>query len=242
MSEQRLTLLRHSGGVRLAHLALAVAIAWFILSGLGIHETLSARAIHALGGHVWLVTSHRWLGYGLASALLLLLIFMQRRVRAFLSAICSFQRADMAWLPALLSSIVRPQPDSLPWHGGRFDPIQRLVFLILISSLVLLVVTGVAINFIPASRARMAFVWTLRTHLATAWVLITAVGVHIFAGIGLLPTHRGVTRAMFGDGHVRIELSRRLWPGWTTRQLDASTRNPLQTKLAAAEKSVTEKY
>ncbi|MEO7066753.1 MAG: cytochrome b/b6 domain-containing protein [Rhodanobacter sp.] len=237
MNEQPSTLLRHAGGVRLAHLALAAAIGWFILSGLGIHESLSARVIHVLGGHVVLVASHRWLGYALGAALLLALIFLRHRVHAFLSAIWRFQRSDVAWLPRLLRSLLRPRTETLSWHDGRFDPIQRLVFLILVCSLTLLVVTGVAINFIHASSARVLFVWTLRTHLATAWVFMAAVSVHIFAGIGVLPTHRGVTRAMFGDGRIKIDLSHRLWPGWTQRQLAATELDPNTARLATTVKA-----
>ena len=213
-----LTVLRHSGGVRLAHLLGAVSVIWLILSGLGIHEILPARLVHLLGGHVVLVGSHRWLGYTLGSALLLALIFLWRRVRAFLGAILSFSRADAAWLPGLVRALLRPRGSTLPWHDGRFDPAQRLVFAVLIGSLAALVVTGVAINFIPLS-LRLVFAWTLRLHLAAAWVLIAAVSVHVFAGLGVLPTHRGVTRAMFGDGRIKRELSVRLWPGWTARKL-----------------------
>ncbi|HUH30621.1 MAG TPA: hypothetical protein VLZ55_04535, partial [Rhodanobacter sp.] len=75
------TLLRHSAGVRLAHLLSATVIVWLILSGLGVHESLSAGTIHALGGHVLLVISHRWLGYALGAALLLALVSLQRRLR-----------------------------------------------------------------------------------------------------------------------------------------------------------------
>ena len=235
MSEQQPTVLRHSGGVRLAHLLLVIVTGWLILSGLGIHESLSARLIHILGGHVLLVGSHRWLGYALGAALLLGLILLHRRVCKFLGAILSFDRSDVAWLPGLLRSLLRRRADALPWHEGRFDPAQRLVFLILISALVLLVVTGVAINFIPARSARMVFAWTLRTHLASAWVLIGAVSLHVFAGLGVLRTHRGVTRAMFGDGRVKVELGRRLWPGWTDQQLAATARERLDPTLAATD-------
>ena len=223
MNAPRPTILRHSRGVRWAHLLLVIVVGWLVLSGLGIHERLSTQMIHALGGHVLLVNSHRWFGYALGAVLLLALVFLQRRLRAFLGAILSFRRSDAAWLPGLLRSLLHRRGDSLPWHDGRFDPAQRLVFIVLLGALALLVATGVAINFIP-SGARMVFAWTLRTHLATAWVFIAAASVHVFAGLGVLPTHRGVTRAMFGDGQIKTELGLRLWPGWTARQLKTKDR------------------
>lgn len=223
MDQQSPTVLRHSAGVRLAHLLLVVTIGWLIISGLGVHEILPAPLIHRLGGHVLLVGSHRWLGYALAAALLLALIFLWRRLREFFRAILSFRRSDAAWLPGLLRSLVSPRSNPLPWHDGRFDPAQRLVFVVLIGSLALLVVTGIAINFIPLS-VRMVFAWTLRTHLAAAWVFIAALSAHVFAGLGLLPTHRGVTRAMFGDGRIKSDLGLRLWPDWTARKLAGKSR------------------
>ena len=241
MDGQRPTLLRHSGGVRLAHLVFAAVIGWLILSGLGLHESLSPRVIHVLGGHVLLADSHRWLGYALGAALLLALVLLWQRLCGFLGAILSFQRSDMAWLPGLVRSFVRPRADALPWHAGRFDPAQKVVFVILISSLVLLIATGVAINFIPVRSARMVFAWTLRTHLGSAWVFIAAASVHVFAGLGVLPTHRGVTRAMFGDGQVKLELSRRLWPGWTDRQLAETASAPLDPTLTTTDKAPIKK-
>ena len=223
MSDQPTTVQRHRGGVRLAHLLLAATVGWLILSGLGIHEMLPARMIHVFGGHVLLAGSHRWLGYALGAALLLTLIFRWQRAREFFGAILSFSRSDAAWLPELLRSLLHRRRNALPWHEGRFDPVQRFAFVVLVGSLALLVVTGVAINFIPLS-VRMVFAWTLRAHLAAAWVFIATVSVHVFAGLGVLPTHRGVTRAMFGDGQIKTELGLRLWPGWTARKLAGKSR------------------
>ena len=214
------TILRHAGGVRLAHLTWAIAGGWLVASGLGIHETLPAWASHLLGGHLVLVTWHGYIGDMLALALLLATFFVRNGLSRFLGAIMQFHRADAAWPLALLRALLHPgQQPVLPRHGSRFDPAQRLVFLIVVGSFALLVMTGLAFNFIPTN-IRLLFAWTVRIHLATAWVLIAAVGVHIIAGTGLLPTHRGVARAMFGDGRVRIGLARRLWPGWTARRLE----------------------
>jgi formate dehydrogenase subunit gamma len=217
------TVLRHAGDVRLAHLTWAIAGGWLSASGLGIHERLPAWAIHLLGGHVVLVTWHGRVGDMLGLALLLAAFFVRKMLSRFLGAIMQFHRADAAWPLALLRSLRHPrQQPVLPWHDGRFDPAQRLIFLILIGSFTLLVMTGLAFNFIPTN-IRLLFAWTVRIHLAAAWVLIAAVGVHIIAGTGLLPTHRGVARAMFGDGRVRIDLARRLWPGWTARRPESKS-------------------
>ena len=213
------TVLRHAGVVRLAHLAWAIASGWLIASGLGIHERLPAWAIHLLGGHVVLVTWHGYVGNVLGLMLLLAPFFLHRKLGRLLGAIVQFHRADAAWPLALLRSLLHPrQKHFLPWHSGRFDPAQRVVFLVLVSSFALLVITGLAFNVIP-THIRLLFAWTVRIHLAAAWVCIGAVGVHVVAGTGLLPTHRGVARAMFGDGRVQTELARRLWPGWTARRL-----------------------
>lgn len=213
------TILRHAGGMRLAHLAWAIVSGWLVVSGLGLHEVLPAWASHLLGGHVVLVTWHGRIGNLLALALLPAAFLVRNRLRRFLGAIMRFQRTDAAWPLALLRSLRHPRRQPvLPWHAGRFDPAQRLVFLILVGAFAVLVTTGFAFAFIPTN-IRLLFAWTVRIHLAAAWVFIAAAGVHIVAGTGLLPTHRGVTRAMFGDGRVRLSLARRLWPGWTARRL-----------------------
>jgi len=178
------TILRHAGGVRLAHLTWAITSGWLVVSGLGIHEALPAWASHLLGGHVMLVTWHGRVGDMLGLALLLAAFFVRNRLSRFLGAIMQFHRADAAWPLALLPSLPHPrQQPVLPWHDGRFDPAQRLVFLIVVGSFALLVMTGLVFNFIPTN-IRLLFAWTVRIHLAAAWVFIAAASVHIIAGKG----------------------------------------------------------
>lgn len=220
MAAREPTVLRHAGGVRLAHLIFALLIGVLIVSGLGVQESLPAQVVSILGGHVVLATLHHLLGHVLEFLMLLALYFMLARVRGLLSAVMRFHRFEVAWPLAFLRFLLHPHKNSPPWHNGRFDPIQRIVFLILGGSLVVVVVTGLAFDFIP-SNFPMLFAWNLRIHIAAAVVLISAVCVHVTVGSGLLSPHRGVARAMFGDGRVRMTVGRRLWPGWTARQVEA---------------------
>lgn len=221
------TVLRHGKGVRLAHLGFSVLIGVMVVSGLGVGEYLPAQMATALGGHVLLVTLHHLLGHALELLLLIAVYFGWERLREWFSAVVRFERFELGWPLAFLRFMLHPRRSRPPWHNGRFDPVQRVTFLVLGSSLLVVVVTGLAFNFVP-SNARLLFAWTLRIHIVAAVALIISVCMHVFAGSGVLPSHRGVARAMFGDGRVRIAVGTRLWPGWTARQPPSTaSREPL---------------
>ncbi|MCZ2104613.1 MAG: hypothetical protein LC137_09550 [Burkholderiales bacterium] len=80
--------------------------------------------------------------------------------------------------------------------------------------------------FAPA-HWRWVFVVAVRAHALAGGVLMLALLVHAIAGLGVLPTHRGVARSMFGDGTVPLATARRLWPGWTTSRV---ARHPPDTE------------
>lgn len=103
-------------------------------------------------------------------------------------------------------------------------PAQRLILAATLLSTTLLTVTG-GVLYLAPDGPRPLLAWMIRLHVAGAVALCAALAVHITVGSGLLPSHRGIARVMFGDGRVPVTLARRLWPGWTTRQL-AGTENP----------------
>ena len=80
-----------------------------------------------------------------------------------------------------------------------------------------LVASGTALYLIPP-QASSALGLAVRSHTAAAWLFAVSLAVHIIVGSGLLPSHRGIARAMFGDGSVRRPLAIKLWPAWVKRQ------------------------
>ncbi|WP_306582420.1 hypothetical protein [Dokdonella sp.] len=71
---------------------------------------------------------------------------------------------------------------------------------------------------------RRMFIVAIRTHIYAAWALIVALAIHVAARLGLLPTHGGILRGMFGDGTLPLATARRLWPEWTRRTLARAAR------------------
>lgn len=211
------TLLRHDRDARLIHWAVAVAVIALVFSGLGLAGLMPDPVASLLGGHVWFGTTHRLFGFIFSAALVLVPLLAPTRTRNLLGDVSDFRRSDVRWPLAFLRFSLHPRRSRPPHHDGRFDPVQRVVFLGLGGSLLLLVGSGTVLYFAPPY-ARLILAWAVRIHIFAAVVLIVCASIHIFAGSGLLPTHRGVARSMFGNGRVRLGLARRLWPGWARRQ------------------------
>lgn len=213
----RATLLRHGRRARVAHALNALAVIVLIVTGLALGDLLPARAVTWLGGHVLVNATHRQLGLVLVLALLVLGALLWRRALALLREVVHLRGRDLHWLVGFVRFWLWPQRHPVPFHDGRFDPAQRMVFIGLLIALVLAAASGVYIYVAPPL-GRMWLAWAIRTHIASAWALIACVSVHVVAGSGLLWTHRGLLRSMFADGRVEVTLARALWPGWAQRQ------------------------
>ena len=168
------TVLRHGRGVRLAHLGFSVLVGLLIVSGLGVGESLPARLVTTLGGHSLLSTLHHLSGHVLEIMLVVTVYFTWERVRGLCSAVVRFERREWGWPLAFLRFMLHPRRSRPPWHNGRFDPMQRVIFVVLGSSLLMVAVTGLAFNFVPPN-ARLLFAWILRIHIVAAGTLIVTV-------------------------------------------------------------------
>ncbi len=212
------TLLRHGRRARLAHLVLALLVLALIVSGLGMGGRLPDSLTNVLGGHEKLAAWHRQLGLVFGACLLGLPLVAGGRLRRMLAEMVRFHRSELRWFVPFLRYCLRPHRHEPPFHYGRYDPGQRIVFLLLGSSLLVCTLSGLVLYVAPPQHA-LLLAWAIRFHVGASVALIAGVGLHTLAGSGLLPSHRGVARGMFGDGRVAVVLARRLWPGWTARQL-----------------------
>ena len=211
------TLARHGLGTRLLHGINALAVLILLASGLALGDWLSARMTDWMGGHTAVDALHQTLGLVVVIAWLLLVALLPGRVGRLLHDVLHFHRADWRWPGAFLRFYVDPEGRTLPSHDGRFDPAQRIVFFGLIATLFLVGVSGVYLYLTPPL-GRVALKGAIWLHVASAWLLIACVLVHIVAGCGLLRTHRGLAAAMFGNGRVARAVAERLWPEWARRQ------------------------
>lgn len=232
MGEGQLRLHRHHFPVRFAHLVLVVVVIIQTLSGLGFGEHLPRAVIDWLG-HSRIAALHYWLGHAFAVAAAALFFAYSDRVANLISGLRRFRASDLAWPVAFLRMSLSTRRYPPPWHEGRFDPIERLVLLAIGGSLGMLAITGAVIDVAPSS-ARQVVAWGIRVHAMSGVALIVAIGLHMIAGSGLLPTHRGIARSMFGNGTVSVTLAERLWPGWTRRNVmnDAARAGEPDKKLA----------
>jgi cytochrome b subunit of formate dehydrogenase len=148
---------------------------------------------------------------------LLPVVLGRRGIATFLRETFRRDRGDARWwvrwpLGALAGRFGR--------HEGRFDPGQRIANVILVGGLLVLTASGLWLTTVHGGPT---FVWLNRVHRWTAIVLTIALAGHLLIALGLLPGYRGVWRAMHLGGRVPEPTARRIWPGWTERELRAAT-------------------
>jgi cytochrome b subunit of formate dehydrogenase len=159
------------------------------------------------------VQLHVWFGWALVVAAIVPLPFALRGVSAFVRETARVDRDDLGWLVRWPVAIVTGR---FPRHDGHFDPGQRLANIAIVALLAALVVTGVALVFIKVGPA---FAVLAAIHRAATIAFTIVVAGHVFIAVGILPGYRGVWRAMHLGGRLRLDTARRLWPGWTDRQV-----------------------
>jgi formate dehydrogenase subunit gamma len=114
-------------------------------------------------------------------------------------------------------------------HEGHFDPGQRIANIAIVALLVVLVASGVSLVIVDAGPAFA--IANLVHRLATIAFTVVIVG-HIVVAAGILPGYRGAWRSMHLGGLLRLDTARRLWPGWTERQLAGETKPDARDQAA----------
>jgi formate dehydrogenase subunit gamma len=225
---------RHPRRARLAHAAVylttlpLLGTGWWLLAGGEGNPSPLARALGVPDARL-----HVWLGWGLAGAILLAAVVAARRLGSLARETFRVDRGDGRWwmrwpAGALTGRFAR--------HEGRFDPGQRVANVVLIAGIFVLVATGVTMTMIHGGPV---FVWMARIHKWTTIVVTPVILGHILIAIGVLPGYRGVWRSMHLGGRVPEATARRLWPGWTERELggrDGSQGTPKKSPASMKDK------
>lgn len=214
---------RHGRGVRALHLVDAVVVIVLLVTGIALGGLIPDSAVAWLGGHERVDSVHQVLGVAFAAALILLAIALPRRVGRLIRDAARFRRGDGHWVPGYVRHLIAPASHTVPFHDGRFDPAQRVVFIGILVTLAVALGTGLYLYFWSPSwpLGQMSLGYAIRIHIVAAWLLIACLCLHIAAGLGVPRTHRGLVRAMFGNGTVPESVARTLWPGWADRQTAA---------------------
>jgi cytochrome b subunit of formate dehydrogenase len=166
---------------------------------------------------------HVWLGWALVGIGLLPLPFALRGLRAFVRETFRYDRGDLRWLLTWPRAVVTRR---FARHEGHFDPGQRVANVVIVALLLLLVGSGVGLVLVHVGPV---FAILAAVHrVATIAFTIVIVG-HVIVAAGLLPGYRGAWRSMHLGGRLSLDTARRLWPGWTEREL-AGARNKSATQ------------
>lgn len=211
---------RHGAAARWLHGINALAMLLLVGSGLAIGERLPPGWVATLGGHERLNDLHQGLGLALGVAAVALALAVHRRTASWLRELCRFRLHEWRWPLELLRHALGPARHPPPTHDGRLDPLQRLVMLLLLLSAVLVGLAGTGL-LLATGAPRWLLALLVRLHVYASWLMLAALGLHVVAGVGILPTHRGIARSMFGDGTVPSGMAERLWPRWLAGQQQA---------------------
>jgi formate dehydrogenase subunit gamma len=202
---------RYHTAVYVATLVL-LATGWWLLAG---REGVPSPLASITG--VPDVQLHVWFGWGLLVVAVLPLPFALHGIALFVRETVRVDPGDLAWLVRWPIGVITGR---FPRHEGHFDPGQRLANVAIVTLLAALIVTGVGLMFV---RVGPAFAILATVHrLATVAFTVVIAG-HVIVALGVLPGYRGVWRSMHLGGRLRLDTARRLWPGWTDREVARDT-------------------
>lgn len=208
--------LRHGLRTRVLHALNALALLVLLTTGLALGDWLPASIVAAVGGHDAIDGVHRWLGLGFVGAAILACVLWRASARWLARQFTRWHRREWRWPLDYLYHALAPARRRAPSHDGYFDPLERLVLSLLLLAVIVAGVSGVYLFWLPPAPL-WVFLVMIRAHVGAAWVAIALLCIHIVAGLGVLPSHRGIARAMFGDGTVPEATARRLWPAWAEK-------------------------
>jgi len=187
---------------------LLLATGWWLLAGR--EGTPSPLALVTGVPDVQL---HVWFGWALLLVVVLPLPIALRGVATFVRETVRVDPGDHAWLVRWPIAIATGR---FPRHEGHFDPGQRLANLAIVALLAALILTGVALVFVKVGPA---FAFLAAVHRLATLAFTVVIGGHVIVALGVLPGYRGVWRSMHLGGRLRLDTARRLWPGWTDREV-----------------------
>jgi formate dehydrogenase subunit gamma len=154
-------------------------------------------------------TTHLWIGWALTAITALGVMVGIRGVRTFIMESVRFDRADSRWLRRWPNAVLTGRFGK---HDGHFDPGQRIANVVIVLLLATLIGSGVGLAYVTGGPS---FVLLRQIHRWSTFLITPVLIGHIVVASGVLPGYRGVARAMHWGGRLRVEVARRLWPGWT---------------------------
>lgn len=192
---------RYRPAERAYHWFVAISFVLLALSGLALFHPAFFFFSHLLGGGTWSRILHPFIG------VLLTLSFGWLAIRFWNSN--RMTAADRAWLRRM-RDVIANRDAGLP-EAGRYNAGQKLLFRILVLTILLLLASGVVIwqpwftPLFPVGFVRLAVV----VHALSAFLAIAAILVHVYAALWVKGSIRAMTR-----GTVSRAWAMQHHPGW----------------------------
>ncbi len=191
---------RYRDGTRINHWLVAILFVLAGLSGLAFFHPSMYWFTSFFGGGAWTRILHPYFGVAMT------LLFLWLAVRVGRENLLG--RSDLRWL-ASMGSMLRGEKKGMP-AAGKYNAGQKVVFWLMLLSLVLLLATGVL--FWHAWFPDLPVFWRrlgVLVHAIAAFVLVLTVIVHVYAGIWVKGSMRAMTRGTVSRGWA--ELNHPLW-------------------------------
>ena len=194
-------ILRYTAGQRANHWLTAIMFILLAASGLAFFHPAFFFLVHLLGGPQWARILHPFIG---------VVMFVSFFILALrLWSYNAMKPVDRQWLKQF-DDVVMNRDDLLP-PIGRYNAGQKILFWVIVVSMILLLLTGLVIwrsifgVFFPVPVQRVAVL----IHAISAFVLIAGIIVHIYAAIWVKGSIRSMTR-----GTVTRAWARHHHEGW----------------------------
>lgn len=192
---------RYTPSERSNHWAVAILFVLAGLSGLALFHPALFGLSGLFGGGAWTRILHPFLGV----AMFLLFLWMAIRFAGH----NRMDRGDRQWLRQW-RDVLGNREERLP-EVGRYNAGQKLLFWVLVLSMLVLLVSGIVIwrEYFSAAFGILALRWASLLHAVAALVLILSIIVHIYAAIWV----KGSVGAML-YGKVSRAWARKHHAGW----------------------------
>jgi formate dehydrogenase subunit gamma len=192
---------RYTSGERILHWVTAITFLLLTASGLAFFHPSMYWLANLLGGGTWARILHPFIGVVMFVAFLLMALkFWHHNV---------LSGNDRAWL-GRIGDVIANRDDKVP-PIGRYNPGQKILFWVLLASMIVLLVSGIALwrpYFAPAFG-----IGTIRfgalMHALSALALILLVVVHIYSSFWV----KGSTEGML-SGKVSRAWAKAHHPRW----------------------------
>ncbi|AHI66375.1 formate dehydrogenase subunit gamma [Burkholderia thailandensis] len=194
-------IVRYTANERSNHWITAISFVLLALSGLALFHPSMFWMTALFGGGQWTRILHPFVG------LVMFVSFAVMVVRYWRHNL--LDAGDRRWLRQM-DDVLANREDKLP-EAGRYNAGQKLLFFVMVASLLLLLVSGIVIwrryfsLYFPIGAIRAAAV----VHAAAAFALIVGIVVHVYAALWV----KGSIGAMV-RGTVTVGWARKHHPKW----------------------------